>query len=395
MDVQSAERVHAGGLGSLTSEAAKAVMAGDRITSPVMAPGGSPRLLVNELVGSPRSPAMVAGASVTEYGHSDAETFLLPGIAARRQRRLPSRCMELPSSSPKCGEEGLGTVGLPGGGDSVRSVRFCAWEESSSPQKARRKPLRLLSLKTPTSCASARHDRTPCTPDPARADLRIIEGDVRAVMLDFDGTLTATRGEAAQRGRKLAELQLRAPLLRPRLQRLRDAGLVLGIISKSSELTIRCAVREAELDDLFDGPIVAKAVGFEGKAGFIVDLVETGALGDLGPDGLQRVLLIDDDVRELDRARARGIQTYAAPLEGGLQEEDFDEIMASLGLEAEEPQRSPARALPSSPEACPEEPEEPEGAEEEAWPEAPAGADERRLSWAWFRPGWTRSRASP
>uniref|UniRef100_A0A7S4QFX1 Uncharacterized protein n=1 Tax=Alexandrium monilatum TaxID=311494 RepID=A0A7S4QFX1_9DINO len=359
MDERSEERGHVGGLGRMAAEAADAVMAGDLIGLPVAGPGGSPKLLVDEIVGSPGSPAILAGGAKAEFRNSGGETFL-PGIPARRQRRLPSRCLEM-VQSPKCDE--------------------------ASPDKVRRMPRRLLSLKTPTSCASVRHDRTPCTPDPTRAELRVIEGDVRVVMFDFDGTLTATSGEAAQRSRKQVELELRAPMLRPRLQRLRDAGMLLGIISKSSELTIRCAIREAGLDGLFEGPIVAKAIGFEGKAGFIVDLVEAGSLGDLGPGGLQRVLLVDDDVRELDRARARGIQTYAAPLEGGLQEEDFGEIMACLGLEAETLQQSPAQALPSSPEAWPEEAES-----EEAWPEPALGIARHRVGWTWLRPEWCRKR---
>mmetsp|Transcript_91766 Transcript_91766/g.268590 ORF Transcript_91766/g.268590 Transcript_91766/m.268590 type:complete len:356 (-) Transcript_91766:123-1190(-) len=352
MAIRPTQCSQGGGLRRLASEAADAVLAGDLIASPVTGPVGSPKILVNEIVASPGSPAVVAGASMTEYRNSGADSFMLPGIAARRQRRLPSRCLEMPSSSPKCGE--------------------------ASPEKVRRKPRRLLSLKTPSSCASAamRQDWTPCTPDPARADLRIIEGDVRAMMFDFDGTLTATQGEAAQRSRKQAELQLRAPMLRPRLQHLREEGVLLGIISKSSELTIQCALREAGLEDLFEGPVVPKAVGFEGKAGFIADLVEAGALGDLGPDGLSRVLLVDDDVRELDRARARGIQTYAAPLEGGLQEEDFDEICASLGLGPAQMQ-SPGQALPSSP---------------EAWPELAVQSSEQRSGWTWLRPEWCRNR---
>jgi len=180
------------GWGGLASEAANAVLVGDRIESPVMGPGGSPKIRVHEIVGSPGSPAMVPGASKADYRGSGADTFVLPGIANRRQRRLPSKRLELPTTSPKCGE--------------------------ASPEKARRKPRRLLSLKTPSSCASAHfmHDRTPCSPDPARADLRIIEGDVQAIMFDFDGTLTSTGGEAAQRSRKQAELQSRAPMLRRR-----------------------------------------------------------------------------------------------------------------------------------------------------------------------------------
>lgn len=295
-------------------------------------------------------------ASMKECRSPGAETFLLPGIAARRQRRVPSNFFEV--SSPK--------------GSCI---------EASPEKELRRKPRKLLTLKTPSSCGggSVRHEWTPKTPDPLRSDLRIIEGNVAAILFDFDGTLTASPGDKAQRSRKQVELQTRAPLLMPRLQNLRDAGVVLGIISKSSELTIRCALREAGLADLFDGPIVAKAVGFDGKAGFIEDLVETGALGDLGEDGVGRVLLVDDDVRELDRARARGIQTYPAPQEGGLQDGDFDEIIASLGLDPGSVVAAPvAHSLPSSPPSVPEEPV--------------MEANEQRVGWTWLRQEWCRKR---
>lgn len=185
---------------------------------------------------------------------------------------------------------------------------------------------------TPSSCSSYRHIMTPGTPDPLRSDLKTIVGDVGAVLFDFDGTLTASPGETAQRCRKKLELHERAPLLAPRLRALRDAGLTLGIISKSSELTIRVALREAGLMEFFDGPLLGKAVGLEGKAGFIEELVVAGDLNHLGKEGLRRVLLVDDDVYELDRARARGIQVYAAPGEGGLQDDDFEEIFTGLGL---------------------------------------------------------------
>merc|ERR1712110_862044 len=117
------------------------------------------------------------------------------------------------------------------------------------------------------------------------------------------------------------ELCERSSVLRPWLQSLRS----VGIMSKSSEETIRYALDEAGLVDLFeDGPLLGKAVGFDGKAGFIAELVVTGNdLEHLGLEGLSRVLLVDDDVRELDRARAIGIQTYPAPADGGLQDEDF------------------------------------------------------------------------
>jgi hypothetical protein len=115
---------------------------------------------------------------------------------------------------------------------------------------------------------------------------------------------------------------------------MREAGLTLGIISKSSEATIRTSLKEAGLTELFNGPLVTNAVGFEGKVGFIEDLVRGEALGFLGPDGLRKVLLVDDDVRELERARARGVQVFAAPEDGGLQESHFEELFLGLGLEA-------------------------------------------------------------
>jgi hypothetical protein len=174
---------------------------------------------------------------------------------------------------------------------------------------------------------------SPCTPDAERSDLKLIDGDVGAILFDFDGTLTATPGDSAAHHQKEEELVERAALLEPRLLALREAGITLGIISKSSEATIRGALDSAALASLFDGPIIGKAVGFDGKAGFIEDLVCSGALQHLGGDGLCRVLLIDDDVRELDRARLQGIQTYPAPESGGLRAQDLDEIFSRLGVE--------------------------------------------------------------
>jgi len=182
----------------------------------------------------------------------------------------------------------------------------------------------------------------PDTPDPQRCDMKLIAGDVAAIMFDFDGTLTASPGDHAQRSRKQIELLERSPLLAPRLKRLRESGIILGIISKSSECTIRGALQEAGLTELFNGPLIFKAVGLEGKAGFINDLVQHERFNWCGPSDIARVLLVDDDVRELDRARQRGIQTYASPSDGGLQEEDFDQIFAGLGLRP----RSPGRASP-------------------------------------------------
>jgi len=191
---------------------------------------------------------------------------------------------------------------------------------------------RSLNLATPSSSSSMSLRRllTPGTPQPDRSDLKLISGDVGAVFFDFDGTLTASPGDRAQRCRKQVELSERAPLLAPRLKALREAGIILAIISKSSEATIVGALECAGLRELFDGPLIAKAIGLEGKAGFIEEICRRGCLNHLGVE--HRALLVDDDVRELDRARSRGIQTYAAPKEGGLQDEDFDEIFAGLSI---------------------------------------------------------------
>lgn len=191
-----------------------------------------------------------------------------------------------------------------------------------------------LMLMTPSSCSSSvvAQQLTPGTPQPDRQDLKLIAGDVGAILFDFDGTLTASPGERAQRCQKEVELCERAPFLAPRLQVLRRAGIVLGVISKSSEATIMRSLQAAGMHDLFDGPVLAKAVGLEGKAGFIEQVCSQGALRHLGASGWHRVMLVDDDLRELDRARGRGIQTYAAPECGGLQCEDFDEIFGSLNL---------------------------------------------------------------
>lgn len=189
-----------------------------------------------------------------------------------------------------------------------------------------------LGLKTPTSCRTPSYVLSPTTPDPSRSDLILLRGYVGAILFDFDGTLTASPGDAAQRSQKQVELVQRAPMLAPRLRAMHEAGFVLGIISKSSKPTIDSALREACLAEYFTGPILGKAVGFEGKAGFIADMVDCGELHELGVVGADHVLLVDDDVRELDRARARGIQTYAAPPTGGLQEQDFEAIFDHLGL---------------------------------------------------------------
>mmetsp|Transcript_42945 Transcript_42945/g.124174 ORF Transcript_42945/g.124174 Transcript_42945/m.124174 type:complete len:496 (+) Transcript_42945:146-1633(+) len=247
-------------------------------------------------------------------GATPSTPCLLPGVCTRRVRlSLPTFGDSTPNSPSDC-------ANVP------------ATHEASSHGAGPRKFQ--LKLATPSSCTSAvhRYPMTPTTPDPARDGFKFIDDELDVVFFDFDGTLTETPGEAAtQRWEKKTELQNRASMLRPRLEGLREAGLLLGIISKSTEQTIRESLDSAGLSDLFEGPVVGKALGFEGKAGFIVDMHRSGRI-QLGSGGLSRVLLIDDDVRELDRARERGIQTFAAPPEGGLQECDFDEIFVCLNL---------------------------------------------------------------
>jgi len=247
---------------------------------------------------SAKLPALSIGENVDEA----RGPFMLPGVATRKVR------MNLPPCE----------------------------DDSPVANGAGSRRLQSLKLATPSSCTSAMHRYafTPTTPDPLRAGFRFINEELDVIFFDFDGTLTATPGSVAmqmQRWEKKEELKERAVMLRPRLEGLREAGLTLGIMSKSTEQTIRDALQAAGLDDIFDGPIVGKALGFEGKAGIIDDMYKTGKLA-LGPEGLARVLLIDDDVRELDRARERGIQTFAAPEDGGLQECDFDEIFVNLSL---------------------------------------------------------------
>merc|ERR1719238_343383 len=109
--------------------------------------------------------------------------------------------------------------------------------------------------------------------------MKLLKGGVSVIFFDFDGTLTATPGQlAARQCRKSVELCERAAMLRPRLQALKDGGILLGIISKSTEFTIRSALQAAGLSDFFQGPIIAKPVGLEGKAGFIEELVTCGSL---------------------------------------------------------------------------------------------------------------------
>eukprot|EP00928_Gymnodinium_smaydae_P053368 TRINITY_DN37376_c0_g1_i1.p1 TRINITY_DN37376_c0_g1~~TRINITY_DN37376_c0_g1_i1.p1 ORF type:complete len:389 (+),score=50.87 TRINITY_DN37376_c0_g1_i1:27-1169(+) len=184
------------------------------------------------------------------------------------------------------------------------------------------------------------------SPAPDRNTFRKQPRGVAVVIFDFDGTLTATPGHRASRGSKATELRARANLLGPRLAALRDAGAMLGIISKSTEVTVRDALASAGLAAHFDGPIVGKAVGFEGKAGFIMSLLAQGALSQApraagsgrGRGSPEHILLVDDDVLELERAAARGIQVYGAPADGGLVDDDLQAIVASV--------RKPLSTLP-------------------------------------------------
>jgi len=187
----------------------------------------------------------------------------------------------------------------------------------------------------------------PGTPLPERNNFRTITGKVDVIIFDFDGTLTATPGDRQVRKEKRVEIEQRAPLLKPALSALREAGALLGILSKSTEVTIRDALAAGGLTSFFDAPIIGKAVGFEGKAGYIRDLAQQGSLrrpGDRRPGPVaHRILLVDDDVLELERARAAGLQTYAAPTDGGLQEEDFGVILESLKLPPNRPPRATSR----------------------------------------------------
>lgn len=193
----------------------------------------------------------------------------------------------------------------------------------------------------------------PESPSPFRDDFRMLPAaGVAVIFFDFDGTLTATPGDRAARRTKQLELCERAAMLGPRLKSLRADGASLGIISKSTEGTIRSALDAAELSKFFDAPLVGKAVGFEGKAGFIEDLALNGCLPRLGSTvkhgvPFSRILLVDDDLLELERCKARGIQVYAAPEEGGLQDEDFDAISEALRIPR--PRSHPVRsALPGA-----------------------------------------------
>eukprot|EP00435_Cladocopium_sp_Y103_P035696 s2096_g9.t1 len=180
---------------------------------------------------------------------------------------------------------------------------------------------------------------TAVSSQPDRGDLSAIDGAVEVIFFDFDGTLTETPGTRASHASKMAELMGRTPLLRPRLQRLREAGIILGVVSKSTEQTVSTALQETGLMEFFNGPIVGKAAQLDGKAGIIQALFEEGGtLAHLGSEAWEKALLIDDDISELVWARDIGMQTFAAPAQGGLQADDFHELFRSLGLEGEQSQ---------------------------------------------------------
>lgn len=199
-------------------------------------------------------------------------------------------------------------------------------------------------LRTPSETSTPRVLRDlECvgTPEPPRADLKAVKGEVRVVYFDFDGTLTATPGPACGGGgvggghaaRASSELCERKRLLEPFLEALcsEEGGCALGIISKSTKNTIQRALREAGLEKYFKAPLVDKAVGFEGKAGFLEDLISESQSTSFPADKMHQVLLVDDDLRELARASAKGAQTFPAPPEGGLQKVDLVELL-SLAL---------------------------------------------------------------
>jgi len=270
---------------------------------------------------SPRIASDEQGPEAPEY------PCLLPMLSRRKVRMNLPDCFDHREPTKETDPSGLGSC------------------RSGGSRRNRENRGRCMALATPSSCggASVSHKfiLTPTTPDPNREDFKLpsCSSGVSVIIFDFDGTLTATRGELALRSQKCGELQERAPMLRPWLAALRIAGITIGVMSKSSENTIRDAFDQSGLTEMFaDGPLLGKAIGLEGKAGFIQDFVNgccdsSNSLAQLGEEGLDSILLIDDDVRELDRARDKGIQTYPAPQEGGLQSEDFRKIFECLEID--------------------------------------------------------------
>ncbi|CAE8601962.1 unnamed protein product [Polarella glacialis] len=348
----------------------------DHSTSvPTLGFGGNGR----SLFGGPTSPLSAASPSTGSSSACSMASFSLSGgnkpscgeatPARTRQRARPVTMVDIRSNSPEVrnledqlqGESKRSSSRSPVRCSRTRSLT----EDAGLSSPVRRRPLGLAdrkpgslklsgSLLSMKSFSSDHHLGSPESPMPGRDDHRSPNGGVAVVFFDFDGTLTATPGEKAARGRKQAELCDRASMLAPRLRAMRADGASLGIVSKSSEATIRAALEASGLAKLFDGPVVAKAIGFEGKTGFVEDLALRGCLPRLGSyrghaAPLHRILLVDDDVLELQRAKARGLQTYAAPAEGGLRDEDFDVIMEALKMPRPKshPQQIPCRAAPN------------------------------------------------
>lgn len=281
------------------------------------------------------SPSQSADGTTLELSDTDSQVSSPSPCRVRkggrpprmRERPLRPPTMELRSSSSEWEEDGGCTRSPPSARPrthpGVPRPQMLSFSGSLGSLKA--------TLSDPSLIA-------PGTPLPDRENFKEVVGGVAVVFFDFDGTLTATPGDRAARPMKQAELRSRAPMLEPRLRALREAGAVLGILSKSTEATIRDALQVAGLMGHFEAPIIGKAMSFDGKAGIIDELVQKGTFPRLGGKGVssqgarRRVLLVDDDVLELERARAMGFQTYAAPACGGLQQEDFPTLVRAARL---------------------------------------------------------------
>eukprot|EP00931_Biecheleriopsis_adriatica_P079786 TRINITY_DN53136_c0_g1_i1.p1 TRINITY_DN53136_c0_g1~~TRINITY_DN53136_c0_g1_i1.p1 ORF type:complete len:412 (-),score=66.84 TRINITY_DN53136_c0_g1_i1:32-1267(-) len=313
---------------------------------------------------SPAKGAMSEPAQSGVFGRSafgmDAVT---PPMSVKRPRARPLTMLDF-GEPPEDDECHAASSRSPSGQARVRSATE-ALPPPGPPTPSNRLPLGLANRKPRgmALCGSLLSVRSmseaslqcPESPVPGREEFRHPAGGVAVVFFDFDGTLTATPGDRAARKTKQTELCDRAPMLGPRLRAMRGEGASLGIISKSSESTIRGALEASGLAKYFDAPLVPKAVGFEGKAGFVEELAQKGCLPRLGSSRghgipFNRILLVDDDILELERAKARGIQTYAAPADGGLQDEDFDVIIEALRIPRP---KSHPHHLPSSPKHLP------------------------------------------
>eukprot|EP00930_Biecheleria_cincta_P033307 TRINITY_DN23069_c0_g1_i1.p1 TRINITY_DN23069_c0_g1~~TRINITY_DN23069_c0_g1_i1.p1 ORF type:complete len:423 (-),score=71.14 TRINITY_DN23069_c0_g1_i1:266-1534(-) len=308
---------------------------------------------------SSASPAKASSASSQSGCHASFGIDAMPPVSSKRQRARPMTMLDLRSNSPEDSAFCSLDADVLGGNRSSSRSPFgkkererARMEEQGGPSTpsarlplglANRKPRgmalsgSLLSLRSMSDHSLPCADMCPDSPGPRRDEFHQPPGGAVVVFFDFDGTLTSTPGDRAARRTKREELVERAPMLEQRLRAMRAEGASLGIISKSSESTIRGALDASGLTKYFDAPLVAKAVGFEGKAGFIEELAQKGCLPRLGSArghvvAFHRILLVDDDVLELERARSHGMQCYSAPAEGGLQDEDFDIIIEALRM---------------------------------------------------------------